>query len=670
MRILLTIISLSLSLPFAKAQQDAFSLRLGPEIGGGLGHQWGSDIDYNNGLLSGGLMFEGRMADAWGWALRPAYARSVALDKELGRGFGEHRFQLLTGPVWRADNGRTMRAYARIAPFIRLLGGAMAHTDINRQNLLPMAELGFGLKFRLNDRNDLELALAAQGAGTSQQNLQLAGMLSLAYHVNFKERKIKFRSPPLNLVPRATETEVTRNEQTWENPLLPSRGIEWSQPTESVRKRKQRKQQRPATEKASEENITAVTDQSSSKTQEVVPEAEIIKDSLSTLRQTETIDKAQSVAPPSEILTAEEPAPEAVVESTQVIRTTAQSGEGVAKTQPPTVQATQVEATESTEVVHTDTVIRMVKEVTVPATQSAPKTLATVPAQTTQPAPEPTAAAQPAQSLVVEIHTPPAPATLPVPVPMTNVVAAPAYEEAIDRLARQQEQMMAMLQQLNRSIEQLSNPQPQVPIAAQPTKTGLKEQPSEDGREELQGQLKSITEELARMAERMSQLEQQMTPPALTTTITASTPVAPAPTAAAPQPFPSAPASKSQQITSAPAVDKMGEKAVDATPSSHEVQFARNSYGLNADQAEAIRLMAERALADPKLTVIVEGYADRTGPAEFNAIIARKRGNEVLYELKRLGVPLSQTVFASYGDDRSLDDPSYRKVVVRLMKVE
>lgn len=654
MRTLLTLLFIFLTLPHVKAQQDAFSLRVGPEIGAGLGYQWGSDIDYNNGLLSGGLMFEGRMANAWGWALRPAYARSVALDKELGNAFGEHRFQLLTGPVWRADNGRTMRAYARTAPFVRLLGGAMAHTDINRRNLLPMAELGLGLKFRLNDRNDLEVALAAQGAGTSQKNLQLAGILSLAYHINFKERKIKFRSPPLNLVPRTTESEVTRNDPSWENPLLPSRGIEWSpQIPETPKKRKQRNKQQPKDEDVAISPSSSMSDEAALPSVESLSEPEI-----EATAKTSPLPSEQT----EERITATEP------KATDKDTVTAEVASSESPEEMRAAPATTSEP--STTVSRTDTVIK-VMEVEAPP-QPANKAVPASPAaaQSTQAA----APAQAPQPVTIEVRTTPsAPVSqAPVPVAVGIVPTSPANDDAIARLAQQQEQMMAMLQQLNRSVELLSQKQAtevMVSPAIVPSPQAQPTAPDQAENDDLRAQLANITNEMSKMAERMTKLEQQMTQPQVAEPVVAPAPVVTE--ATAPQAQPGAkPSEPGKVVGSEQATVKSDTQAGTAAPSKHEVQFARNSYGLNAEQADVIRAMAARALEDPKLMVVVEGYADRSGPADFNAIIARKRANEVLYELKKLGVPIAQTVFASYGDERSMDDPSYRKVVVRLMRTE
>ncbi len=169
--------------------------------------------------------------------------------------------------------------------------------------------------------------------------------------------------------------------------------------------------------------------------------------------------------------------------------------------------------------------------------------------------------------------------------------------------------------------------------------------------EELRKEVVRLSTEMTRMAERMQALEERLAQQG-------SRPPSPRPDAV------------SRPVAEAAPTEMKESEAPTVSRTEHEVQFAKNSYGLNADQTEIIRAMALRAIADSGFSVVVEGYADRTGPAEYNAIIARKRAQEVLYELKRLGVPLSQTVFASYGDERSVDDPSYRKVVVRLMRTE
>jgi len=585
MRGIAVIISLVLSASAAMAQQDAFSLRLGPEIGGGLGHTWGNALDYNNGLVSGGLMFEGRMANAWGWAVRPAYARSVAIGSEIATAFGEDRLQLLTGPVWRADNGRTMRAYARTAPFVRLMGGAVSSVSTNTSDILPMAELGLGLKFRLNDRNDIELALAAQGAGTSQHNLQLAGMLTLAYHINFKERRIKFRSPPLNLVPRTTDANATPSQPStptsdWEAPMLPSRKVEF-------------------------------------------PPADPQQAKAPVVEKDETISQEK-------ILTEEKEG---------------KAGETVVRTETPRqeVETTVVETVPqetrdfSMEEKKSDTV----QEKTAVPSQQKPVQQAVAPQQTT-----PTPQQQPVQ---VTVYSAPPQQAVPIAVPMPTGEDATA--RALRELAAQQGQMMDMLRELmaDRNYRQ-AQPAPAVtapsPKAATPT--------TADGRteEQLRGEVARLSLEMAILSERFAALESRLAQQGAATPSPRREEASKAPLPKPAEPQPAAPAVPSE------------------APAQHEVLFAKNSYGLNSEQSAIISAMAQRALSDPALTVVVEGFADRTGPAEFNSIIARKRANEVLSELKRLGVPVSRTVFASYGDERSQDDPSYRKVVVRLMRGE
>lgn len=619
MRRLATIIVLTLLCLSVRAQQDAFSLRLGPEIGGGLGHQWGSDIDYNNGMLSGGLMFEGRMADAWGWALRPAYARSVAFDEKIGTAFGADRVQLLTGPVWRADNGRTMRAYARTAPFVRLLGGAVSAIDVTGNSILPMAELGLGLKFRLNDRNDIEMALAAQGAGTGADNLQLAGMLSLAYHINFKERRIKFRSAPLNLIPRSNEEDMPQAKD-WETPFVPGRAIEWPEPDA------------PAAPSAKEGALRADPAQTSASAEKADTPASADKPDVATEDAVREQTDAVSLQPAS----------------------------------------TQVEEVREEETVTEGPVVQQKKDATPEESVRTEERTVGRPQESVAPEPRPTTG-QPRSEPVNTKVIPSEPR--PSSPPQTTSGRDPVTEQALQNLAMQQEKMMAMLQELMREMREgaarteaqrtapaSAQPQPQYqqtapaphPSQIVPAGVNVVNVPSAD--EEVRKEVTRLSVEMARMAERMQALEERIAQQG----------------AGLPSPVPEA---VKGTVASAALPEKTtSEKEEAAVPvatgTGHEVQFAKNSYGLNADQTEILREMALRVIADNRLMAVVEGYADRTGPAEYNAIIARKRAQQVLYELKRLGVPLSQTVFASYGDERSLDDPSYRKVVVRIMRPE
>jgi outer membrane protein OmpA-like peptidoglycan-associated protein len=79
-------------------------------------------------------------------------------------------------------------------------------------------------------------------------------------------------------------------------------------------------------------------------------------------------------------------------------------------------------------------------------------------------------------------------------------------------------------------------------------------------------------------------------------------------------------------------------------------------------RAEAVRVLQETA-SSMDLTnswvVLVQGYADRQGPAEYNRVLAQRRAQSVKQFLVELGVPEASIRLATIGQDGALcDDPS------------
>jgi len=90
-----------------------------------------------------------------------------------------------------------------------------------------------------------------------------------------------------------------------------------------------------------------------------------------------------------------------------------------------------------------------------------------------------------------------------------------------------------------------------------------------------------------------------------------------------------------------------------------DIYFDFKSTRLRAD---AVRLLQEKAaLVDRTSTwvVLVQGHADRQGPAEYNKVLAQRRADAVRQFLIELGVPDTSIRVVALGQEGALcDEPS------------
>lgn len=92
-----------------------------------------------------------------------------------------------------------------------------------------------------------------------------------------------------------------------------------------------------------------------------------------------------------------------------------------------------------------------------------------------------------------------------------------------------------------------------------------------------------------------------------------------------------------------------------------DVYFDFKSVRLRAD---AVRTLQEKATAMEQSStwgVLVQGYADRQGPAEYNRVLALKRAEAVKQFLVELGVPETSVKVATVGADGILCDEATRE---------
>jgi outer membrane protein OmpA-like peptidoglycan-associated protein len=92
-----------------------------------------------------------------------------------------------------------------------------------------------------------------------------------------------------------------------------------------------------------------------------------------------------------------------------------------------------------------------------------------------------------------------------------------------------------------------------------------------------------------------------------------------------------------------------------------DVYFDFKSTRLRAD---AVRTLQEKAAAMERSSswgVLVQGYADHQGPAEYNRVLALRRAEAVKQFLIELGVPDASVKVATVGSDGVLCDEATRE---------
>jgi outer membrane protein OmpA-like peptidoglycan-associated protein len=92
-----------------------------------------------------------------------------------------------------------------------------------------------------------------------------------------------------------------------------------------------------------------------------------------------------------------------------------------------------------------------------------------------------------------------------------------------------------------------------------------------------------------------------------------------------------------------------------------DVYFDFKSVRLRAD---AVRTLQEKAASLERTStwgVLVQGYADRQGPAEYNRMLALKRAEAVKQFLVELGVPETSVKVATVGADGALCEEATRE---------
>jgi peptidoglycan-associated lipoprotein len=97
-----------------------------------------------------------------------------------------------------------------------------------------------------------------------------------------------------------------------------------------------------------------------------------------------------------------------------------------------------------------------------------------------------------------------------------------------------------------------------------------------------------------------------------------------------------------------------GDMGSDSIFHSHvqDIFFDYDSYDLRADAQTAVSAAAQYLNANPNIKVLIGGYCDDRGSAEFNITLGENRANAAKQGLVAAGVSASRVRVVSYGKER------------------
>lgn len=119
-------------------------------------------------------------------------------------------------------------------------------------------------------------------------------------------------------------------------------------------------------------------------------------------------------------------------------------------------------------------------------------------------------------------------------------------------------------------------------------------------------------------------------------------------------------------IVPSTAVPSMTEEEMrnQALRQSQTVFFNFDDETINAEFAEMLGAHAAYLVANPSITVIIEGHADERGTPEYNIALGERRANAVATYLETLGVASAQISVVSFGEEKPVEfghsDESYK----------
>ena len=86
-----------------------------------------------------------------------------------------------------------------------------------------------------------------------------------------------------------------------------------------------------------------------------------------------------------------------------------------------------------------------------------------------------------------------------------------------------------------------------------------------------------------------------------------------------------------------------------------DINFDFDQSNIRPDAREILKANADVFLKNSTATIMIEGYCDERGTAEYNMALGERRAQEAKKYLVNLGVKASQIKTISYGEERPLD---------------
>ncbi len=103
----------------------------------------------------------------------------------------------------------------------------------------------------------------------------------------------------------------------------------------------------------------------------------------------------------------------------------------------------------------------------------------------------------------------------------------------------------------------------------------------------------------------------------------------------------------------APAAQEQAK--VEVAPSLLDINFDYDKSNIRPDARAIMKGNADILLKDKASKIIIEGYCDERGTAEYNMALGERRAQEAKKYLVNLGVDAARMKTISYGEERPLD---------------
>jgi len=101
------------------------------------------------------------------------------------------------------------------------------------------------------------------------------------------------------------------------------------------------------------------------------------------------------------------------------------------------------------------------------------------------------------------------------------------------------------------------------------------------------------------------------------------------------------------------------------------IGFAFNKYKLTPKESEDLDAMVANASKNKRYFIAVEGFTDRTGSAEYNELLSRKRADAVVeYLVAKHDIPIYRIHMIGLGEQKPIDEGHTRAARAKNRRVE